>query len=62
MIFSTVGMRLRGLDHLVDLLLILGEVDARTGIVQQVLHLCHGIGRIHARGDGTDCDGCEVER
>ena len=43
-----------GVQHLVGLLLIAGDHDARAGVTDDVLEFNPGIGRIDADGDGTD--------
>ena len=48
-------------EDLVDLLLVLGEVDLRAGVVDEVHHLSHRIGWIEPGCDPADRNGGEVE-
>ena len=49
-------------QHLVHLLLVLGEVDGGAGVGQQVLDLGGGVGRVEPDGDAADGDGGQVEQ
>ncbi len=49
-------------QHLVDLLLVLGEVDLGRGVGEEVLDLGGGVGRVQPDGDAAHGDGGEVEQ
>ena len=48
------------LEDLVELLLVLGEEEARAAVVDDVLHLAGGVRRVDAVGDAADRHGAEV--
>ena len=55
------GAGVRRREHLVDLLLVLGEVHGGAAVSEQVLDLGRRVGRIQADGDGPHGHGGDVE-